>query len=764
MDPAEQGGEEGSPGSFAKASAKGSLQKHMELLVAGLVANAPAASAMCQELSTGMQEHFHLKRRHGSSQAQLGQELATVADATANVLAHTGQPNTLTDAHTIGIATECGLTAASQAVASEADLSSAHLSFVSALAAARAAAERVASWGAPGTQIGEAAADAAKGTHAASQAAADAATEAAAMVGAARSKADTAVVAALRSFGLCPGEQSILGAEHVARAVAHHCVHVAPLDCGLQIHMAASRVLAACSAPVAPLARFVAFEAAPAVAKAAALSGASPDAVAEAVKFTLQAAGADPSMLPTAKIASRASAFAKAASLGSPVEVGTAAKEAADRFTGSAAFKESLATGAAVSAIVQQKLQQGATADFSAKQAREAANATGAQGSEHAAVICRAAVEALAAHAARFSSAKAVGAEAKHMALSIAAALPQNMGATTAAFLSLREALYLGATAATRAVLQQELREGFGADDMLQQAFEQAKLTGTVVPIPGSALAHIFGDVVVKESLRRGLSTESIAKLLQDSRRVLQKSFASQDDVLPSDIATSAAESAANTMAEVSAQLGLQPAVIHATCKKLLQNLELPDDVVAHLASASALRAVTRDTAVVRPDKAGTTARLAIGWRPWEDKSLPAARLAATEASTAAARERPPGKVTEAAEAAAISAGLPLAAASRLALRIAAEAAALHAARQGASAFDVGTAAHDAVVGGLAANASRTHALLATAVPAAVHAITQSTGRLQTAALGSRARSAADGAMGKGDPLAQIGSRALCFE
>ena len=751
------------------SSVSTSVQKDMELLVAGLVAHLPTSfkASICEQLSSGMQQHFRRRQGHDVSKSQLGQELATVATSAANVLARSGQPNMPVDANTIGMATECAITAASRAAEGGLSLTATHLSFLSAQAAALAAAERAAASGATGAEIGAAASDAAKGTHAPSQAAADAATQAAASAAAERSKSEDAVVAALKIFNLCPGEQAILGAEHVATAVARQCIRAAsPLHCGLRIHIAASKVLSTCSAPVSPLARFAALKGASAVGEGVAFSGASPTQVAESVRLALQAAGADASSrLSAAKIASRASAL-KAASLGSPPsQVGMAAKQAADIFMRSAVLKESLAAEAAVQAIIRQKLIRGASADFLASQAREAANATGAQGSEHATLICTAAVETLTTQIARFSSPGAVGAEAKHVGISIAAALPQNMGTASSAFFSLREALYLAAKAAARAVLEQEFREGFGEADLLRKAFSQAKLAlSKEVEMSGMDFAKIFGKVIVKECLRRGANTETMAELLRETSNLLQseaqslQSAALSDHsmILMSDITSSLAESAAEVMAETKSQLGVPPAHVHAQCKKLLHSLMLPDDVTGHIASAAARRAATRHAAEDYPLDAGTTARVADGWQPWQDKSLPAAKAAAREASKAlAARSVSPGKITEAAREAVISAGLPPAAAARLAATASAEASATQAARQAASPFDVGVAAHDSVVAGLAANTSRTHALLATAVPAAVHAITQSTGRLQTAALGSRARSAAAGAMGEGDALQQ---------
>ena len=730
-----------------------SLDKDTKLLIAGIVARATTswkADSICEDLSNGMKQHFRPISRD-SSHLTTRHKLARVAASTASVLVHAGQP---TDDSTIGMATECAMMAANHAffgVGGDASLSDTHIRFVSAQAAALAAAERAAASAARGTEIGVAAADAAKGTDTPLQAAADAATQAAAIAGASRSKAADAVIAALRSFNLCPGEQSILGAEHVAREVARKCARTAsPLECGLEVDIAASNVLTACSAPVA-FVRYASLKGVTAVAEAVALSGATPQAVSTAVKLALKAAGArNSSTLSTAKIASRASAFAKAASFGTPVEVGTAAKEAVGEFTQSTVLKESVATEAAVRAIIRQKFTQGTSEDFAARQAREAANATGPTGSEHAALICGTAVETLTEYIPGFASAKDVGTAAKNLALSIAATIPSNLGAGSSAFLSLRQALYLAAESAAGAVLQQEIREGFGAGNMLSEAIAQAKLAVTAAPMSGRDFAKVLGDVTVRESLRRGLSTESIAKLLQDGTTIVQQSFAHQGDLLAVDIYTSTAKSAAQAMAEANVQFGLQPAAIRARCKKLLQNLGLPEDVVAHLASASTLQAVTHG---VRPDKAGTTARMAIGWSLWQDKSLPAAKKAAIAASTAlAAQGSPPGVMTEAARTAAISTGIPSPAAARIAMRASADAAATYAANQGASPVAVGTAAHDAVVGALAAsNTSRTHALLATAVPAAVHAITVSTGRLRSEVLGSRARLAADGAMGKGD-------------
>ncbi|CAJ1393530.1 unnamed protein product [Effrenium voratum] len=674
---------------------------------------------------------------------KLQPELAAVAAAVAKASAASRiQPGSWLH-FGLGSDTECATAAAARSRGKALP----HAAFLAARSAALAAATRVADLGGAAPDIGVAALRAAEGSSVPREVAAEVASQAAAVAGARRAESAGAVVAALRGAGHCPGHKAVLGAMQAARAVGQSC-HlraVSASECGVQAHMAAGQVLAACQIQITHYAKQLAAEAvAAAEAEQLAGVGGDPMAVATFARQAAAAAGASASLARgiASQQACRAVAEAEASSK-SPEEVGQAAKAAAESASSGAL---DLALREAVRAVVGHNAAQHNSVSLMAEEAQLAAGAVGLRSS---ASVCEHAVGALADHkASTGSGAKEVGEAAKHLALALAIAPPTSMSGASQNKLSLQTAVNAAAKAAARAVIKSSMAQRYGTPELMKLMVRQAQQAaqGTGAPLDGTALAAVLGRAVAAEGLRRGETMTSTGQMLQAAVQELGAHRAPGD---VEELRAAAGAAAADEVALSSA--GLPPAVLRERCRTVLKGL-VPPDLSSILASRSAVAAVA---VAAQPGSVGL-ARQAMAWQL--QKARPAAaKVAAQKVADALAGSLSPALLSEAARHAAFQLGLSGRSAARLGMAAAARSAAQRRAEQGASPAEIGAAAREAVLAGLEGDrigldldGRAAHALLSTAVPAAVKAsLANAGGAAGPAGLAERARGAAEGAIGK---------------
>ncbi|CAJ1329217.1 unnamed protein product, partial [Effrenium voratum] len=490
---------------------------------------------------------------------KLQPELAAVAAAVAKASAASRiQPGSWLH-FGLGSDTECATAAAARSRGKALP----HAAFLAARSAALAAAARVADLGGAAPDIGVAALRAAEGSSVPREVAAEVASQAAAVAGARRAESAGAVVAALRGAGHCPGHKAVLGAMQAARAVGQSC-HlraVSASECGVQAHMAAGQVLAACQIQITHYAKQLAAEAvAAAEAEQLAGVGGDPKAVATFARQAAAAAGASASLARgiASQQACRAVAEAEASSK-SPEEVGKAAKAAAESASSGAL---DLALREAVRAVVGHNAAQHNSVSLMAEEAQLAAGAVGLRSS---ASVCEHAVGALADHkASTGSGAKEVGEAAKHLALALAIAPPTSMSGASQNKLSLQTAVNAAAKAAARAVIKSSMAQRYGTPELMKLMVRQAQhaAQGTGAPLDGTALAAVLGRAVAAEGLRRGETMTSTGQMLQAAVQELGAHRAPGD---VEELRAAAGAAAADEVALSSA--GLPPAVLRERCR-----------------------------------------------------------------------------------------------------------------------------------------------------------------------------------------------------